>query len=138
MFLFEESWDTHEKIFWKFHKDWTWFGWYVVDIKMFVYLFFKNCLWISTWIFPELFFVNIGLDLTKIKMLVCLFVCFFVHLFVCWWSESSWDTNMMIFLKFFKRSDIICWYIVNLKMFVCLFALFSFCFFMKSSRDTHI
>ena len=90
LFLVELSWDTHRKIFGKFCKDWTWFGWDIFGLKynffvcLCVWLFF---VWIilryklQTWRFPESF-INITVDLVEINMYVCLFlfVCSFVYI----------------------------------------------------------
>ena len=105
--LFESSQDTPGKIFWKFHKDWTWFSWDIIDLKI-VYLFV--CFFVSFFVFfhlrhlrihtPRMSFWNFCKDQSWfswdiVNLINCLFVCLFVFLF-----ESSQDTLWKISWRF--------------------------------------
>ena len=79
-FLFESSQDMPRKIFWKFHKYWTWFRWDSADPKICLFVF-----------------------------LVCLLFLFFVGLFLFFSFESCQDTPRNIFWKFHKYLTLYCW-----------------------------
>ena len=125
LFSFESSWDTYKKFFWTFHKNWTWFIWDIVDLKI-VYLF--DYLLFITWVtsgYPQNAFLKVFFckDWTwfswNIAPVSFLFVCLFHFLF-----RSSQDTPRKTFWNYHKDWAWFSWNIVDLKMvylFVCLF-----------------
>ena len=82
------SWDTHTKISWKFHKDLTWFGWDIINLKMFVCFFICFCLFFKSsgdnlrrifWKFlnDQTWYGWSIVDLKTVYLFVCILVCLF-------------------------------------------------------------